>query len=332
MPNVSNRSCRTAVRSEPTTAGRAGAAGRSGARDAGGSGPQERPVEWARVFIRRLRCRDAAFGLVLAGLAALGSTVVPATAQAAADCVVSETSSAATPADAGTPAWRRARVVAAGDDLQVCADGRLLLSLHEQSVRALRAEFPGEWPFLSVAYEVRVLSLLGPYLSVEERRVSENPATYLRERVRVYDLRTPGRVVTLDELFEDAALKPALLQHEPLRQAVGTRALARAASGTDSRGMAQRLSEATRVDREGKVFLPPGWLGGFWFDSRRGRRLDLGLALPVRSGMREETLARGRLVLPASRARGGVPLDGMPQVTDGGSPAAMARWSFTGRP
>lgn len=272
-------------------------------------------------------------GLVLVGLAALAGALLPVGARAAVPCPVAEAPAAASaPADAATPAWRRAKVVAGGDDLQVCADGQLLLSLRDESARVLREEFPGDWPFLSVAYEVRVLSLLGPYLSVEEQRVTENPATYLRERVRVYDLRSPGRVVTLDQLFDDAALKPALLQHEPLREAVGARALARAAAGTDSRGLAQRLSEATRVDREGKVVLPPGWLGGFWFEGRRGQRLDLGLALPVRSGMREETLARGRLVLPASRARRGVPLDGMPQVADGVTPAAVARWTFTSRP
>lgn len=320
------------MRSEPSTVRRGGAAGCSGSTDAGGPNHERPPVPRARSHVHPVRGLARFLGLVVAGLAALGSAAVPTAASAATDCVVAEPPSVAAPGDAGGPAWRRARVVATGDDLRVCADGRLLLSLRDQSVRVLREEFPGDWPFLSVGYEVRVLSLLGPYLSVEEQRVTENPATYLRERVRVYDLRSPGRVVTLDELFDDAALKPALLQHEALREAVGARALARAAAGTDSRGMAQRLSEVTRVDREGKVFLPPGWLGGFWFDSRRGRRLDLGLALPVRSGMREETLVRGRLVLPASRARGGVPLDGMPQVADGGSTAATARWRFTGRP
>lgn len=259
-----------------------------------------------------------------------GVVGAPVPALAAGDCMVAE--APATTADTGTPAWRRARWVPFADDLRICADGRVLLSLREQSAQALRTEFPGEWPFLAVTYEVRVLSLLGPYLSVEEQRVTENPSSYRRERVRVYDLRTPGREVTLDELFDDATLKPALLRHEPLRQAVGARALARAAAGTDSRGMAQRLSETTQVDREDKVFLPPGWLGGFWFDSRRGRRLDLGLALPVRSGMREETLARGRLVLTASGARPGAPLDGMPQLADGGAPAPNARWTFTNRP
>lgn len=266
-------------------------------------------------------------------------------------CAVAAATTPATSAarvEAAAPAsFADARVVVDADDLRVCAQGREVLSLRAQSAQALRREHPGEWPFLSVEYSVKPLSLVGPYLSIEERRVAENPSAYLRTRVRTYDLRTPGREVALPALFADPALKQALLADPLLREAAGPVLAKAAGRGADSTALAARLSGMHAApDAQGRPTTPPGWLGGFWIAGRDGARLKVGLALPRLDGMREEALSRTTLLLPAPAALAAV-LDGLAPQAGAGlaaaawtvAPAAVdedgarwARWRFDQRP
>jgi hypothetical protein len=266
--------------------------------------------------------------LMAAGLMGVGSAIAkggcPGSGPAPA-------ASASPGAPGSAPVWARAQVLVDAQDLRVCADGQPLLSLRDHSASLLRAEFSGEWPFLSVAYELRALSLLGPFLSVEERRSTENPGTYLRERVRVYDLREPGREVTMDTLFKDPALRQALLANPLVQRAAGRTVLARAAarSGQSSSALAAQLAQAPTTDRQGQPFLPLGWLGGFWFEAPQGGSSVIGLALPQFSGMREETLLRSQLRLPVWSRTSAWPSD---RLTPSPVPSGWARWSFTERP
>jgi hypothetical protein len=176
----------------------------------------------------------------------------------------------------------------------------IVYSSKEAITRELRAAHGAEFPFRSYSRFLRLLSVVGPYVSIGDTVLYSNPGTYVAERFRVVDLRVPGKPIQLTDLFPERVLVDALIGDSVIKRALGQ--LSAKERPKTVAELAALLRARAGERQQGKIYFPEDWLTGFALHHLEGGRVAIRVALPFMSGMREETVRHLGLLLPRPAA------------------------------
>lgn len=191
-----------------------------------------------------------------------------------------------------------------GDDILVTRPGeatRKIFSARQAAMTRLRGEYGGKGagalPFQEYVYRVRALSLVGPFLSLEEVSV-RSPQTYTVSRYRAIDLNGPERKLKLTDLFPAEEVLQALLADpffkEALRDNPAPRTLAQLFEL-----LPKDITQASDgAEREAdKAWFPEDVLTQFAFDRLDGEWVVVKMGVPFIEGMRDEGVCPVELTL-----------------------------------
>ena len=155
-----------------------------------------------------------------------------------------------------------------------------------------------DWPYLQYSRTYRILSVVGPYLSVEDCLVYANPGAYTAVHYRTIDLDNPsGTPARLDQLFKQQDILQALLADKVIGRILHE--IGNTAVPATLGDLIKTLTEHNQGN-EADYLIDEYWLSSFALHHLEKGKVAVRVALPYRKGMREQSLKQIGLLLPAS--------------------------------